>query len=403
MRILYLNPCGHMGGAETSLHELLAGIRCAEPDWDLWLVLGEDGPLAQRARKLGVQVLVVPFPAALAGMGDAGQGRALTAWPLFRAAVETAFYRRRLGAVCRTIQPDVIHTNGLKMHLLGTWALPCQCALVWHIHDYLSARPLMRRLLRWRRKRCTAAIANSKSVAADLQALLPGERIVPIYNAVNLERFAPAGRTADLDALSGLPAAQPGTVRVGLIATFARWKGHTVFLEALAKLSAETPVRGYVIGGPIYQTGGSQWTRQELEGHGRRLGLAGKVGFTGFLDDTAEAMRSLDIVVHASTQPEPFGMVIAEGMACGKPVIVSEAGGAAELFEDGRTALGYPPGDAAALARQIERLTSDENLRSRLGQAARAATLGAFRGRRMAGEVASLYRECVVEARKAAA
>ena len=62
MRILYLNPCGQMGGAETSLHELLASIRHAKPDWDLWLVLGEDGPLAQRARALGVQVIVAPFP-----------------------------------------------------------------------------------------------------------------------------------------------------------------------------------------------------------------------------------------------------------------------------------------------------------------------------------------------------
>ena len=50
MRILYLNPCGQMGGAETSLRELLASIRAAEPEWDLWLVLGEDGPLAGKAR-----------------------------------------------------------------------------------------------------------------------------------------------------------------------------------------------------------------------------------------------------------------------------------------------------------------------------------------------------------------
>ena len=301
------------------------------------------------------------------------------------------------------IQPDIIHTNGFKMHLLGTWTRPRQAAVVWHIHDYVSARPLMRRLLRWRRKHCTAAIANSRSVAADLKVLLPGVRIVPVYNAVNFERFAPTGRTVDLDALSALPPAARGTVRVGLVATFARWKGHAVFLESLSKLSVETPVRGYVIGGPIYQTGGSQWTRQELEDHSRRLGLSGKVGFTGFLDDTAEAMRSLDIVVHASTQPEPFGMVIVEGMACGKPVIVSKAGGAAELFEEERTALGYPPGDATALARQIERLASDVSLRARLGEAARAAAERSFRPERMACEAIRLYTECHGAQQKAAA
>ena len=403
MRILYLNPCGQMGGAETSLQELLASIRNAEPDWDLWLVLGEDGPLAHRARGLGVQVIVAPFPPGLARLGDAGQGPVLLLWSLFKAAAGTALYRRHLSTICRMVQPDIIHTNGFKMHLLGTWTRPGQTAVVWHIHDYVSTRPLMRRLLRWCRKRCTAAIANSKSVAADLKVLLPGVRIIPIYNAVNFERFAPTGRTVDLDALSELPPAARGTVRVGLVATFARWKGHAIFLESLSKLSAETPVRGYVIGGPIYQTGGSQWTRQELEAHSRRLGVASKVGFTGFLDDTAEAIRSLDIVVHASTQPEPFGMVIVEGMACAKPVIVSRAGGATELFEEERTALGYPPGDATALARQIERLVADESFRARLGQAARAAALLAFPGCRLARELANLYRECCVEAQKVAA
>jgi len=403
MRILYLNPCGQMGGAETSLHELLASIRNEEPEWDLWLVLGEDGPLAQRARALGVHVTATPFPPGLATLGDAGQGPVWLLWSVLKATVGTALYGRRLGAICRMIQPDIIHTNGFKMHLLGTWTRPRQTAVVWHIHDYVSARPIMRRLLRWCRKHCTAAIANSRSVAADLKVLLPGVRIVPIYNAVNFERFAPTGRTVDLDALSALPPAAPGTIRVGLVATFARWKGHAVFLEALSKLSTETPVRGYVVGGPIYQTGGSQWTMQELKEHSRRLGVAGKVGFTGFLDDTAEAIRSLDIVVHASTQPEPFGMVIVEGMACAKPVIVSQAGGATEVFEEGRTALGYPPGDATALARQIERLAADESLRARLGQAARAAVLTAFPGRRLARELASLYRECCVEVQKVAA
>ncbi len=96
--------------------------------------------------------------------------------------------------------------------------------------------------------------------------------------------------------------------------------------------------------------------------------MTGRVGFTGFIEDNAAAMRSLDIVVHASTQPEPFGMVIIEGMACGKAVIASQAGGAAELFVDGENALAHPPGDSAELARQIERLSGDEGLRSMLGR-----------------------------------
>src|SRR6185295_16036858 len=97
--------------------------------------------------------------------------------------------------------------------------------------------------------------------------------------------------------------------------------------------SSELPFRAYIIGGPIYQTGGSQYSLEELCQEAERLGLSRRVVFTGFAVDPAAALRALDVIVHASTEPEPFGMVIVEGMACGKPVVASESSGAAELFE----------------------------------------------------------------------
>ena len=391
MRVLYLNPCGQMGGAETSLLELLRGVRDAAPDWELWLVLGEDGPLTGKARELGVQVRVVPFPAALARTGDTTLSLAAALRLASRTAVATARYTRRLGAVIREIQPDVIHTNGFKMHVLGAWTAGRGTPVIWHIHDYVRSRRWMGRILGQLRGRCAAAIVNSKSVAADVQALLPSVRITVIYNAVDLVRFAPGGPAADLDGLSGLPAGAPGVVRVGLVATFARWKGHRVFLQALAQLPPETPIRGYVIGGPIYQTSGSQWTRAELEQEADRLGLAGKVGFTGVVEDAARALRALAIVVHASTAPEPFGMVLAEGMACAKPVVASQGGGATELFADGENALAHPPGDATALSRQILRLAGDAPLRARLGAAGRITAERRYSRERLANELIATY------------
>ena len=180
--------------------------------------------------------------------------------------------------------------------------------------------------------------------------------ITTVYNAVNLDRFKADGNVAPLDELSGLPPAPPGTIRVGLVATFARWKGHEVFLRALAALPAGVSVRGYIIGAPVYQTRGSQYSMAELRAMAAQLGLTGRVGFTGFVDDVSAAMRALDIVVHASTQPEPFGLSIIEAMACGKPVIASRAGGAAEIVEASGGALFHSPGDAADLANRIAQL-----------------------------------------------
>jgi glycosyltransferase involved in cell wall biosynthesis len=251
----------------------------------------------------------------------------------------------------------------------------------------------MGRLLKRYSRRCAAVIVNSHSVAQDVKRLLPDLKVVTIYNAIDLKRFAPEGIQLDLDAMTGLPPALSGTVRVGLVGTFARWKGQKIFLQAIAQLSPELPVRGYIIGGPIYQTVGSQWSLDELKDEAARLGLAGRIGFTGFVPDTSAAMRSLDVVVHASTQPEPFGMVIIEGMACGKAVIASQAGGASELFVDGENALGHPPGDAATLAGQIQKLVKNEELRKELGEAAREIVKRSYHGQRLAKLLLTLYRE----------
>ena len=106
----------------------------------------------------------------------------------------------------------------------------------------------------------------------------------------------------------------------------AQWKGHEIFLRALAMLPRDLLVRGYVIGGSLYSTRGSQADIAQLRRVADTLSLNGNVGFTGFVNDPAAAIRALDIVVHASTSPEPFGRVIAEAMACGKPVIMSGSG-----------------------------------------------------------------------------
>lgn len=385
MKIIYLTPSGFLGGAEMCLLDLLAVLRAARPSWRPEVVLGEDGPLQAAVAALGVPCAVVPLPRRLARLGDAGLrdrrggGLALAArGPA--AAVATAAYVARLAQVLRRAAPDRIHTNGMKAHALGAWAAPRGVPVLWHLHDYIGPRPVMARLLRLAARPGIATVAVSRSVAADAVAALGGRVPVrTIYNAVDLARFAPGpGDGAALDAAAGMPPAPPGTVRVGLVATFARWKGHEVFLEAAARAAPGRACRFYIIGGPIYRSAGSQHTLGELRARAEALGLGGRIGFAGFQADPAAAIRALDVVVHASTRPEPFGRVIVEGMACGRAVIASRHGGAAELFEDGVEALGCPPGDSAALAAAIARLVDDPTLRQHLGAAGHRAAADRF-------------------------
>jgi glycosyltransferase involved in cell wall biosynthesis len=398
--IVFLSPTGQTGGAEAALHDLLAGLRESHPTWSLRLIVASDGPLVERVEALGVPVQVLPFPASVAKLGDWGVGHSWWARVSFlvrcaATALPAAGYLQQLRRLLRSNRPDVIHTNGLKMHLLGAWARPRGSAVLWHLHDYAGRRPFTARLLRRYADRCAAVVANSRSVADDVRHvcgdLVP---VHPVWNAIDLERFAPDGPRIDLDVASGLPAADD-VVRVGLVATFARWKGHETFLRALAMLPASLRVRGYIVGGPLYETAGSQTSLAELRELVRILGLEGRVGFTGFVQDSSMAMRALDIVVHASTDPEPFGLVIAEAMACQKPVVVSRAGGASELIDPGVNALAFDPGDASELARRIEELARDARLCERLARAGRSMAEQRFHRRRMANELTPIYESLV--------
>jgi glycosyltransferase involved in cell wall biosynthesis len=398
MHVVYLVSSAQLGGTEASAFEMIGSLREAHPDWSIRVVTPADGPLVARLQAAGTAVDVLPFPAALARLGEAGgmasvAGRLRFAFAFLSAALPAVLYSRRLKRTVASAGPvGIVHAHGFKMQVLAVRALPHGAALVWHVHDYVSSRRVSAHLLRLFAPRCTVIIVNSMSVAADVRRVCgPAARIETVYNAVDLRRFSPDGPAIDLDALGGAAPAAPRTIRVGLLGTFGRWKGHRVFLRALAALPRELGIRGYIIGGPQYQTAGSQETEASLRRVAAELGLTDTVVFTGPVDDPAGALRALDIVVHASTEPEPFGMVIAEGMACGRPVVVALAGGTPEIVRDGVDALGHTPGDASALADRLKRLATDPALRQRLGTEARRSAERRFDRSRLAIELTPLY------------
>lgn len=372
-RLLFLSVSGRLGGAERVLLDALSSTRRRQPAWVLRVVSVEDGPLRDPVERLGIEYVVAPLPGILGATGEYGQPLLATVGRLAVSLPALAAYVRRLRKIVGDWRPDVVHANGLKAHVLSAWVAPRGTPAIWHVHDYVSHRRVSSRLFRRYSARASRILVNSRSVGEDVRGVVEGRApVVVLHNGIDIERFSAHGAVLDLDAAAGLPAAPPSAVRVGLVATYARWKGQDVFLRALARLPRESPVRGYVVGGPVYQTGRSQWSRDELRRQAASLGLEQTVGFVPFQDDSAAVYRALDVVVHASTAPEPFGLVIGEAMACGRPVIVAAAGGALEVASPAAT-LSHPPGDVERLAAAIARLAGDGALRLRLGEAARAS------------------------------
>jgi len=401
MRVLFVNPAGILGGAERGLLDLIASLRAAEPSIEIGLLLFANGPLAEQAAALGARTFVVPIPDALARLGDSGAiGRsrlgalARVGTQLGVAAPAVAGYLYRILAQVRSFNPDLVHSNGVKAHLLLTASALAGVPVVWHVRDFLGERPLVAKAMRAVCRSPRGAIAISQAVANDARQQFPGLPVHVVLNAIDVDHFAPGEVPVSPPWGGAHEAIEERPVRVGLVATYARWKGQDLLLEAAALIRRRGRVRChfYIVGGPLYRTEASQFSETELRQQARSLGIDDHVSFVPFQDDPAPVYRWLDIVIHASTRPEPFGRTIAEAMACGRPVVVARAGGAAELFHDGRQAIGVAPSDPEALAGAIEDLVSDPGRRERLGQAAREAAVARFSRARLATDMLPIYR-----------
>lgn len=397
MRVLFVSPAGGLGGSERSLLDVLAALGDAAPGLDRSLLSFAEGDLTARARALGVSVEVLPLPASVAAQGESRGERAdmPNLWATrARAALDGVRYARAFRAHVRARRPDVVHTNGMKAHLLAAVATP-ELRRVVHFRDFASERSVTRRLLPLLGGR-SVAVANSRAVAADLARNAPSLRTRVVYNGIDVDDFRPGPSTLSLHELAGLAPPPPDTLNVGLVATYAWWKGHHRFLEAAAELLAGPrlrPLRFYVIGGPVYRTPGSEVTTAELERWIRERGLGAHIGLVPFQSDPAAAHRALDVVVHASERPEPFGRTIVEAMATGRAVVVARQGGAVELFTDGEDALGYDPSVPGALARTLASLLENDELRARLAAKARENAVLRFDRRRLGPELLAVYGE----------
>lgn len=404
MRVAYLNPVAALGGAERSLLDLIAALQASAATrgeaYQPHLLCGGEGALTAAARGLGVEVHVHPLPTALGELGDSGLAsggpRALLRFAASapRAALAARAYGKEVADSLRRLRPDWIHSNALKTHLL-TGAFAEVAPVAWHLRDAVSQRRIARELLGRAAKGATVGIGISHYVGRDAAPHLGRLPLVVVENAIDLETFCPEGEVADLDALAGAPPLSKRALRIGLVATYGRWKGQDVFICALGELARRAPKlawRAYVVGGPIYQTAGSQWSQSELQARAVEVGLSGRVSFVPFQPEPAPVFRALDLVVHASTRPEPFGRTIAEAMACERALVVAAAGGAAELFSEGRHALGVTPGDPTELAKALGRLLSDPNLRQRLAQEAGRQARARFDRARLGHQVGAIYR-----------
>jgi glycosyltransferase involved in cell wall biosynthesis len=298
-------------------------------------------------------------------------------------------------AIARRENAALIHSNTSAVWGGALAASRLHLPHVWHVHELITDPYLVRRLIAGMINRySTRVVAISEAVAAHLLADAPAlaGRISVIYDAVDADRFSPAVDGSVLRAAWG---ATPQDVLTGVVGRISAWKGQAFFLRAFARALRSQPALKAVIVGDVAP--GENWRKDELHSLAAELGVAQRVVWAGYHEDAPEVMAALDILALPSIRPEPFGMVVIEAMASGKPVIATAHGGPLESVVDGKTGLLVSPDDPEKMAAALVRLSENRGLRAEMGANGRHRAIDVFGFQQHVQAFQNLYRELLGE------
>ncbi len=362
-RILALDHAGVLGGAELSMLDVVAGLGA-----DVRVRLFADGPFRVALADRGVDVQVM----AMGALGAMKKGSRL---PSVGALAATWRLAGRLADDAAQVR--VLYANSQKAFVVAAVAgFRGGRPVVWHLRDLLGPphfSALNTRAVVLLANRFAARVITNSRATADAFAAQGGasDKVRVVHNGID---SAPFDAVTEAEARTLRARVAPGAAFV--LAVFGRlspWKGQHVAITALAALPADCHL--LVVGAPLF---GEDAYAEELRALAAVLGVTARVHFLGFRDDIAALMKAADVVVHASTLPEPFGRVLVEGMLAGRPVIATAAGGVREIITSEVTGVLVPAGAPDALADAVRSLRADPPRAARIAAAGRAHARRAF-------------------------
>jgi glycosyltransferase involved in cell wall biosynthesis len=352
-KILFVDHTAAMGGAELSLLDISTAYAQTSK-----VLLFSDGTLRDRLEKAGVEVSIAQASASMLSLRTSGGLSSLAIIPeLWQMA----------GFIAQEAKGyDLVLANSQKAFIIAALAsLRGSPPVLWHLRDIITAKHFSRvnRVVAvfFANRMATKVLVNSQATGkAFVAAGGKQELLNVVYNGFKSEQFDEVGvqEIAKVRIALGIGEAP----LIGLFSRISYWKGQHILLEAVKELAQ---VQVMLVGEALF---GEEEYVCKLKTLMATPELKGRVHWLGFRDDIPILMKACDIIVHTSTEPEPFGRVIVEGQLAQKPVIASAAGGVLELIEDSINGYLFPPQDAIALRQLIQQLIEDPHLAKTIGQ-----------------------------------
>jgi glycosyltransferase involved in cell wall biosynthesis len=368
------------GGAERLLVDVARGIDQRRFALHVYTLFSAHRDYAPTLRELGVSEICL----AIAGP---------------RRIPSAVLSLRRLFAQDRI---DIVHTHLCFAHVAGRIAARTRgLAVVSTAHDadyetvVRLGNPGLTRSKQWllqRVDRCTLAISRARLVGVSRHVAesmcrrlsVPPDRVRVIYNAVDTGIFRPAAPQEKQCVRSEL-GVRSGQHLILCAGRMTRQKGQGTLLAAAAQLHPRDCALRVVLVGD-----GAE--RSAYAEQARMLGLTDVVTFLGIRSDVPRLMAASDLVVVPSLH-EGFGLVLAEALACGVPVVASRTGPMPEVVRDGVTGLLFEPTNSGDLARMMSLLLGDPHRRAEMGRQGRDDACRRFSLPRMVREIEALYED----------
>jgi phosphatidyl-myo-inositol alpha-mannosyltransferase len=343
LRIVQVSPYSWdvPGGVQVHVRELSAHLR--QLGHEVYIL----APGRQRGRRDGALIVGLAVP--VRGNGSVAR---ISFGPQVASSV---------GRALRDVAPDIIHVHeplvpSVSMHAV----LQANAPVVATFHSNVGqdrtsslwfrlAVPMIRPV--W--NRIARRIAVSEAARHSVCSRMGDGNLVIVPNGVDVGRFANAA-----------PAPLPAGRRLLFVGRLEERKGFPVAIDAFSQLArAYADLRLLVIG-----DGSERDAVDRLDADVRaRVDMLGRVDD----DRLAAYLKAADVYIGPATGGESFGIVLAEAMAAGKPIVASDIDGYRDVARDGLEALLVAPGDAAALVTAVREVLDDQRLAQSLGEAGR--------------------------------
>lgn len=381
-KILFIDHVNRiLGGAEINLIELLS-LNVVHSHWEVACALDPTGPLGKSISSINtskktssdsdhIKIYNYQLPAGLNEMRVVGKHPLAPITRMFSAVQALGTARRILEEIITDFKPDAIITIPNKDHIAASKiSQKYQLYHIWWINDILSPEffPLLARKAFFKASKlgCNQFAAVSDCASSSLiKGGLDRHKVFTVHNGIPIDKYS---RHQESDFRNKFNIGND-VFCFGIIGRWCQWKGQEHFIKIAQhwrKERSDFPTQFLIIGKAFNEDKEYEISIREKAKKANEEAGAEIIKFISFQSNLQKVLSSIDCLIHASTQPEPFGRVIIEAMACQTPVIGANAGAVPEIISDGVNGLLATPNSVESYLSQMKTLVDDDTLRRKM-------------------------------------